>query len=128
MLDTYHKYEPHTIWECYAPEANTPATQTNDVAIVRPDFCGWSALGPISVYLEYVLGFHGINSFERLVEWEKPEDMGEEVGIKNLRFGDVVTDIVAEGNICRVSSNAPYMLKINGVAYAIDAGESVIRL
>ena len=128
MLDTYHKYEPHTIWECYAPEANTPATQTNDVTIVRPDFCGWSALGPISVYLEYVLGFHGINSFERLVEWEKPEDMGEEVGIKNLRFGDVVTDIVAEGNICRVSSNAPYMLKINGVAYAIDAGESVIRL
>ena len=128
MLATYHEYEPHTIWECYAPDAHTPATQTNDVAVVRPDFCGWSALGPISVYLEYVLGFHGINAFERLVEWEKPEDLGGEIGVKNLRFGDVVTDIVADGKLCRVSSNMPYTLKISGTVYAIGEGETIIEL
>ena len=123
MEKTYTEYEPHTIWECYSPEKPVPATTTDDVGRVRPDFCGWSALGPISVYLEYVLGFHTINAFTNTVEWAKPSDMGGEIGVRNLRFGNVVTDIVAEGNICRVSSNLPYTLKINGISYEIKQGE-----
>lgn len=128
MLATYKEYEPHTIWECYAPEAHAPSTQTDDKTIVRRDFCGWSALGPISVYLEYVLGFHTLNAFENVVEWEKPEDVAGKIGVKNLRFGDVVTDIVADGKECVVSSNAPYTLKICGKAYSISVGENVLKL
>lgn len=127
MYATYREYDPHTIWEAYAPEAHTPATQTDGVTIVRPDFCGWSALGPISVYLEYVLGFHTVNAFENVVEWEKPKDIRGKIGVKNLRFGSVVTDIEADETTCVVSSNKPYTLKICGKAYPIEVGETVLK-
>jgi glycogen debranching enzyme len=128
MLRTYLDYEPHTIWECYSPTAAAPATNTKDKGRVRPDFCGWSALGPISIYIEYVLGFHTINAFTRTVEWAMPGDLGPCVGICNLRFGNVVTDIVAEDGVCRVSSRAPYTLRINGKAFAVAAGENRFAL
>ena len=128
MLATYQEYEPHTIWECYSPTENMPATSVRNIRAVRPDFCGWSALGPISILIEYVLGFHGINAFEEVVEWNKPEGFKGEVGIKNLRFGEIVTDIVANGNICNVNSNKPYRLMINGKEFAVERGENTFVL
>lgn len=128
MLRTYLEYEPHTIWECYSPTAAEPGTTARDDGRVRPDFCGWSALGPISIYIEYVLGFHTINAFTRTVEWDRPAEFTGPVGIRNLRFGDVVTDVVAEGSVCRVTSNAPYTLKINGKAYPIPVGTTELSL
>lgn len=122
MERTYTEYEPHTIWEAYAPDAPTPATTVGDNKTVRPNFCGWSALGPISIYLEYVLGFHTVNAFTKTVEWAKPQDIDGEIGIQNLRFGEIVTDIVANGSVCEVTSNSPYTLKINGVDYKVEAG------
>lgn len=128
MLRTYQEYEPHTIWECYSPTRCIPGTQTDNKTIVRPDFCGWSALGPISIYLEYVLGFHTINAFEKVVKWEKPNTFKGKLGVKNLRFGDIVTDIVADENCCRVYSNAPYTLELNGKAICVEAGENTFAL
>lgn len=128
MYKTYIGYEPHTIWECYNPEKPEPSVdpyETND--IVRKDFCGWSALGPISVYIEFILGFHEINAFDMTVKWAKPVVSGE-IGIKNLRFGGVVTDITANGNICSVSTNKPYTLEINGRNYGISVGNNIIEL
>ncbi len=124
MLATYKNYEPHTIWECYSPEKHEPGRQTQESVICRPDFCGWSALGPISIYIEYVLGFRKINAFSNVVEWEKPSEFEGEIGIKGLRFGEIKTDIIACGNVCRVKSNAPYTLKICGKEYEILAGEN----
>jgi hypothetical protein len=125
MYKTYTDCEPHTIWECYSPTAYKPATnETGTEALVRPDFCGWSALGPISVYIEFVLGFHTINAFTKTVEWEKPEDITGRIGIQNLSFGNVVTDIVAEDDICKVISNVEYTLVVNGTPYKISAGEN----
>jgi hypothetical protein len=126
MYHTYVRYAPHTIWECYSPETLEPATTTDGKGIVRPDFCGWSALGPISVFIEFVLGFHTVSAAERLVEWEKPDDLKGRIGIRNLRFGEIVTDIVEENGVCRVKSNAAYTLKINGRAWEIRAGETEI--
>jgi len=128
MWRTYRDHEPHTIWECYAPDYYEPATTTDGGMKVRKDFCGWSALGPISVYLEYVLGFRGVDAFKREVEWIRPTEMEGEIGVRNLRFGDVVTDIVAKDGVCRITANAPYTLKINGQIFAIEAGESEIVL
>ena len=124
MLATYLQYEPHTIWECYSPSASMPATKPNGAGVVRKDFCGWSALGPISICIEYVLGFHTINAFEKVVEWSKPNPFTGKIGVKNLRFGDIVTDVIAEDNHCFVRSNAPYCLKINGKIYEILVGEN----
>lgn len=123
MYKTYTEYSPHTIWECYAPESYSPASNEHKQAgRVRPDFCGWSALGPISVYIEYVLGFHTVNAFTNVVEWEKPDDINGRIGIKNLRFGDIVTDIEAVGEKCSVKSNGAYTLKIKGKPYEIHKG------
>lgn len=124
MYNTYMQFEPHTIWECYNPTEYKPATTATDGEYVRPDFCGWSALGPISVYIEYVLGFHTIDAFNGIVKWEKPTEFEGKLGIKNLRFGEVVTDIVANGNEITVITNKPYTLEINGKAYDIATGEN----
>lgn len=129
MYQTYAEFSPHTIWECYNPEKPIPATyEHSDSAFVRPDFCGWSALGPISIYIEFVLGFHSINAFEKMVKWAKPDAFKGEIGIKNLRFGTITTDIVAKGSDCRVVSNEAYMLEINGKKYEINVGENKLIL
>ena len=54
--------------------------------------------------------------------------MDGKIGIENLRFGNVVTDIIAEGNTCIVNSNKPYTLEINGIPYAIAKGENRIHI
>jgi hypothetical protein len=128
MLETYRVYEPHTIWECYAPCAPAPATTPRGNGLVRPDFCGWSALGPISIYIEYVLGFHTVNAFTRTVEWAKPDTFQGEIGVRNLRFGDVEADILAKGNLCRVRTNAEFTLKVNGESFTALKGENTFLL
>ena len=128
MLKTYQEYEPHTIWECYSPSECTPGMQVDGKTVVRPDFCGWSALGPISVYIEYVLGFHTINAFENVVEWAKPSVLKGKIGIRNLRFGEIITDIIGNEKACKVVSNGEFTLKINDVSYQIKAGENTILL
>lgn len=125
MYKTYTNYTPHTIWECYNPEEHKPATYPSG-KLARKDFCGWSALGPISIYIEYVLGFHIINAFEKTIKWSKPTEFKKKIGLKNLRFGNIITDIIADENICRVTSNESYTLEINEKKYKIYAGENEI--
>lgn len=128
MYNTYKKYDPHTIWECYSPEEYRPALCTKGIRNVRPDFCGWSALGPISIYIEYVLGFRKIDVFENVVEWAKPNSFKGEIGIRNLHFGNTVADITAKDDICRVTSNAPFTLKINGKSFEIKEGLNEFKI
>ncbi len=128
MLKTYKEFEPHTIWECYSPEKAEPATSASGKGRVRPDFCGWSALGPISIYIEYILGFYSVDAVNCKVKWSKPKNVRGEIGIKNLRFGDTVTDITANGSTCRVISNLPYTLTVDGVDYEINAGDNELIL
>lgn len=128
MLKTYQDFEPHTIWECYSPDFCEPGRYPDGTRLARPDFCGWSALGPISIYIEYVLGFHNINAFENCVEWAKPDCFEGKIGIRNLRFGDIITDIIAENNVCRVKSNALYTLKINNQIFNVVIGENTFDL
>lgn len=42
------------------------------------------------------------------VELEKPENISDEIELKNPRFGKVIT------GVCYVTANALYTLKING--------------
>lgn len=125
MYRTFKEFSPHTIWECYSPESCCPALNS-DGEIVRPDFCGWSALGPISIYIEFILGFHTIDAFKNTVEWILPDSIKGRIGIKNLRFGNVITDIEATDGICTVKSNKAYILKINEKSYDIHEGTNQI--
>lgn len=123
MAETYKSYSPHTIWECYSPSAPRPSFRQygEHRERVAPDFCGWSALGPISLFIENVLGFYNIDANKRLVEWNKHGNSRQ--GLQNLRFGKTITDIIADGNQAEVTSNLPYTLRINGKKHAIKAGK-----
>ena len=125
MLRTYQNYSPKTIWECYSPNADRPADHKGKR--VRPDFCGWSALGPISLFIENVLGFHVVDAQEKRIEWRLYQK-GQH-GIKKLKFGDITTDIIYDGNnTVKVTSNAPYTLVINKLSHHIKAGDTSITL
>lgn len=124
MLKTYIEYSPHTIWECYSPVA--PAPSSNHGKRVREDFCGWSALGPISLFIENVLGFYEIDASNHIVKWNLHHTCRH--GIERLKFGDVLTDIIYSDKIISVKSNSYYTLIINGKANHIRPGINTITL
>lgn len=126
MLRTYCDYEPHTIWECYSPTAPTPSS--NHGKRVRPDFCGWSALGPISLFIENVLGFHDIDASSRTVHWDIRHDCRH--GLNNLTFGDTTTELLYDPAAATVTirSNKPYCLILNGKSHRIRAGVTTISI
>lgn len=124
MIKTYAEFEPHTIWECYSPTEYKPGTQTQGENGARPDFCGWSALGPISLLIENVLGFYSINAFNKTVKWNIPKVEGK-VGIRNLHFGNIETDMEFENGELFVKSNEKYILFADGKKLNINAGENI---
>ena len=126
MLRTYCDYEPHTIWECYSPTAPTPSS--NHGKRVRPDFCGWSALGPISLFIENVLGFHDIDASSRTVHWDISHNC--RLGLNNLTFGDTATDLLYDpaASTVTIRSNKPYCLILNGKSHRIRAGVTTISI
>lgn len=129
MEKTYTDFEPHTIWECYSPTEHKPATnETGKDEFVRPDFCGWSALGPIAIYIEFILGFYKTDAFSKRVEWAKPVNATGEIGIRNFRFGNIITDITAVGNNITVSSNDSYTLVVYGTEYSVNKGITKISI
>jgi glycogen debranching enzyme len=126
MLATYKTYEPATIWECYNPSKPKPVQRVykDHLEVVRPDFCGWSALAPISMLIENVLGFHNIDASTRTIEWRKYQKGIH--GIRNLQFGEIKTDIIAYDSHVEVSSNQKYTLIINDKKYTINKGTQKI--
>lgn len=124
MSRTFREYEPHTIWECYNPNMPMPARSCDEARrIVRPDFCGWSALAPIGLLIENVIGIHSVNAFESTVHWTLP-DSKKAVGVRNLRFGETVADLIYENGTVCVTTNHPFALFVNEKAYSVPAGNS----
>ncbi len=126
MSKTYISYEPHTIWECYSPTSPTPSSAKAKEQVCRPDFCGWSALGPISMLIEDVIGFYDIDAIKNQISWNK--HLPGRHGIRRLKFGGTITDIIADGNQISVSSTQDYSLVINGKVYEVKKGEQTFVL
>ncbi len=125
MYRTWQNYIPHTIWECYAPCADAPALSCDENnRIVREDFCGWSAIGPIAALIEFVIGIYDIDAFKKVIKWHLPENITGRTGIKNLHFGDITADLIAEKNRITVNSNGNFILEVNGKTYNISAGKN----
>ncbi|WP_290142583.1 MGH1-like glycoside hydrolase domain-containing protein [Paramuribaculum intestinale] len=123
----YEQTEPHTIWECYSPVADEPSTEHGHR--VRQEFCGWSALGPISLFIENIMGFRKADALSRTLTWDIKASNGTH-GLRRLRFGDVETSLVydAPTNSIAVSANRPYTLVARGRSIPVAAGESTISL
>lgn len=121
QLRTYHAVEPHTIWECYSPSEDQPSTEVGHRA--RPDFCGWSALGPISLFIENIMGFRQADALTRTVTWSLKSRNGTH-GLRNFHFGDIVTDIVydADKHCIETVANKPFCLKVNGRKIKVRSG------
>ncbi len=124
MWRTYADYEPHTIWECYSPSAFEPARDKKGET-VRPDFCGWSALGPISVFLEDVIGIKQANAFERTLLCDFEKHPAGRVGVEGYRFGDIVCSVVATEKTVEVRSNRPFTLLADGKRFEVATGRNV---
>ena len=95
--------------------------------ISRPNFCGWSALGPISLLIEDVIGFYDIDAAQNTIKWNlSRKDIH---GIKNLKFGTTLTDIIYTGNNnITVKSTAPYLLFVNGKKLKVKTGDNNFKL
>lgn len=84
LARTYAAVEPHTLWECYCPEADRPGIAAYTRKRVKPDFVGWTGLGPIAMLIENVIGMD-VNAPERRVDWDIR--LTEEHGIRQLPIG-----------------------------------------
>lgn len=123
MSATYLTYDPPTIWEAYAPVRPEPATGKDDSYIVRPNFCGWSALAPIAMLVEHVLGVR-VDATRNQVSWTRP---GGVAGIRQLRCGAAVVDLIDNGQgSVHVSSSHAIRLIVDGSPHDIEPGDTVI--
>ena len=127
MLETYRTIEPHTIWECYSPTEAKPGTYAKKPGYSRPEFCGWSALGPISLFIEDIIGVKQADAFANRLVCDFPAAPVGRVGVENYRFGNVVCDIVATAGDIAVESNAPFTLVADGSELAVSAGANRFR-
>ena len=126
MWRTYEDYEPHTIWECYSPTEYLPA-RNKKAEIVRNDFCGWSALGPISIFLEDLIGIKEANAFTNTLVCNFEKKPQGRVGVENYRFGNIVCSIVSTKSHVRVTSNLPFTLILDGREHKVKAGRNTYR-
>jgi hypothetical protein len=129
MFDTYKKYTPHTIWEAYSPVESKPSTYKKNSRIVRPDFCGWSALGPVSLLIENIIGIHTIDAFKKIIHWDLHAQYNGKQGIENLSFGNINTDIIYQDGQIWVKSNQNYSLVINNtIIFDVVKGDNLFEL
>lgn len=123
MFQTWKDFDPHTIWEAYSPTGPKPSTHKRPDKLARPDFCGWSALGPISLMIENVLGIR-CDAHANTVTWRLRQDGRQ--GVRNLRFGSVTASLIHDGrNHVDIVANQPFTLCLgNAPPIPVAAGAS----
>ena len=83
-----------SIWEAYAPEYYLPSTEKTYGQIARPNFVGWSGLGPIAMLIEQILGFR-LNAVQNQVTWNISTP-GQH-GVENLLFNGKTLSLTCDG-------------------------------
>lgn len=127
MADVYERFMPHTIWECYSPTEILPARNKDKNVFCRPDFCGWSALGPISMMIENILGFYGVDAVQNTLKYHHRRIPGKH-GIRNFCFADVCCDILIEENQVTIHTNNAFRMVVDGNVFEISVGENHFEL
>jgi hypothetical protein len=136
MAEVYRDFSEHpgTVWEAYSPEKALPALNgETPQEWVKPDFTGWSAIGPTALFYEAILGLE-IDVPERTLTWRL--GLEERHGVTQFPFGQGRVDLVAEANAglrnppsVTVRSNVDFtlILEQNGKdhRYAIKKGQDI---
>ena len=119
-----------TIWENYSPDH----AQQGEPA--KSDFVGWSGVGPIMYFLEYVIGIRPDARYNRLVWQIEP---GGRRGCERFRFNGHVTSLIAEpstqgpkAEIIHVESDSPFELQVyfQGAqkTFTVEAGKQQFEI
>src|SRR6056297_1298993 len=111
MLRTLEQFSLSTIWETYSPTEFQPSTQKRNKDYVREDFCGWSALGPIYLFIENILGFQEVNCLNEKIVWNIHHDCKH--GIRNLCFGQFMADLIYPEGTLDIHTNKEFEVEVN---------------
>ena len=110
-----------TIWENYRADemaAGIPA---------RPDFVGWSGLGPIAMVIETIIGID-LDAPNNTVTWRVPP---QSVGVENLPWHGGRLDLFCSADNLRIWSPKPLTLKVidgpHRLTLEILAGERTVE-
>jgi len=117
-----------TVWENYSPDTCVRGYPA------RPDFVGWSGIGPVALLIENVLGFR-VNAVESELLWRITRT--DEHGIRNLRVGDIIVSALCnerenKSDEARISVTASKPLTIviikgeNRESFKLQTGENEI--
>jgi hypothetical protein len=121
MAATHQRFSPHSIWECYSPETPAPSvTGRGSDQRVKPDFVGWSGLGPIAMFYEDILGIRA-DVPENTIRWDVGLLRGH--GIKDFRFGDGRVSLAADARRCTDDTVHATVASSIGFALRISVGD-----
>jgi len=111
--------QTNTVWELYSPDKikgqYKQGSYSNGLDCGK-EYVGWSGLGPIAMLIEDVIGLE-TDAPNNTVTWELTRM--DTHGIKNLRFGNVKTSILAHSRKSKsnvkinVESDSDFNLKVN---------------
>lgn len=98
--------ETGTIWENYRADEMAPGVPA------RPDFVGWSGLGPIALLIEQILGIE-LNAADRTIHWRIQDQTAH--GIENLPFNGTRVKLWTDGKgVIEVQTGEPFELVLTG--------------
>jgi hypothetical protein len=117
-----------TVWENYAADTVAQGRPA------KPDFVGWTGIGPILYLVEFAVGIKA-DAIQNRIDWDVTSP--QRVGIERFWFGDKTVDIVCDAagedgrRTLRVSSSKPFTLFVQwgGKQTKIDvpAGEELTQ-
>jgi hypothetical protein len=82
------------IWELYSPEMQEPGTRWDNNFYCRPEFVGWSGVGPIVLMIENVLGIIP-DTISGSISWDIRSDKRH--GVQGLLFDGRSVDLIMTG-------------------------------
>lgn len=101
------------IWECYSPEKMEPATRWDNHFLVRPEFVGWSGVGPITLFYENVIGIRP-DVPGMTIRWRVSSEQRH--GIRNLPFGQSRIDLM----MTAIRNGRPHFSVTSPVAFTLQ--------
>lgn len=120
--------ETGTVWENYSADTTAPGRPA------KPDFVGWTGIGPILYLIEFAIGIKA-DAVRNRIDWNVTTPL--RVGIEKLRFGDKTVDLVCDAagengtRTLRVSSSKPFTLIVRWrgmeARLEVPGGEELIQ-
>jgi glycogen debranching enzyme len=93
LAKTYSQCSPHTLWESYCSEKFTPGLKAYTQELVKPDFIGWTGIGPIAMLIENIIGIE-LNAPKKRIDWTIR--LTEEHGLRQLAIPGGQIDLVCK--------------------------------